>query len=120
MSGAKSRRKGHSFEREVATILKPLFPHARRKLEYHPEDAKGIDLQNTLPLAIQCKRGRNYAPIGKIEEPQIPVGSDKIPLLITKGDRTRPVAVMYLDDFLVWSRSFCGVSDTKVKSTRKK
>lgn len=51
-----SRRKGHSFERTVATDLKKHgFPNAKRHLEYQSEEAKGVDLDHTGPFAVQCK-----------------------------------------------------------------
>lgn len=103
MSGKRSRTKGHSFEREVANVLKPLWPDAKRHLEVQASEAQGYDLDNTEPFRIQCKRGARYAPISKLTEPIIPDGSSLMPMLITKGDRTRTVVSMYLDDFLQWT-----------------
>ena len=90
------RAKGHSFERAVANKLRHIYPDVRRHLEYHKEDAdKGIDLINTGKYGIQCKAYKNYAPINKIEEVK-----DGIPVLVTKGNNKRPVACMYLDDYI--------------------
>lgn len=97
MSGKRSRTKGHQFERDIANKFKELgFKDARRQLEYHSEDAQGIDIQNAGPWEIQCKAYKDYAPISKIEEIKSKGG---IPALITKGDRKKPVIVMYLEDF---------------------
>jgi len=96
MGGKLSRNKGHGYERDIAKRLRNLFPKARRQLEYHTEDAKGIDLQNTGNLRIQCKRYKDYCPISKIEE----VRGNGIAVLITKGDHKRDVACLYLDDFI--------------------
>ena len=95
---ANARKKGHGFEREVANLLKPLFPNAKRHLEYQKEDCKGFDLDNTGKIKIQCKRGRKYAPLSKIKEPVCEQG--EIPALVTKGDRERPVIAFYLDDWI--------------------
>lgn len=91
-----SRNKGHGFERWVADKLKEIFPKARRKLEYHKDDCTGVDLLNTEPYLIQCKAYKTYAPINKIEEIQ----GEGVRLLITKGDRKKPVVCLYLDDFI--------------------
>jgi len=90
------RNKGLNFERTIANKLKHIFPKAKRHLETQASEAeKGIDLDCTDPLGIQCKAYKNYAPITKLEEVKYGV-----PVLITKGDRKKPVAVMYLDDWI--------------------
>jgi hypothetical protein len=96
MSGLRSRRKGHNFEREIAKRLRSIFPEAKRHLEYQGQEAAGYDLDNTGMLRIQCKRNKQYAPITKIEE----VKEDGVPVLITKGDGKREVVCMYLDDWI--------------------
>lgn len=103
MSGKRSRTKGHSYEREIANQLKPMFPEVKRHLESQSQEALGYDLDNTGEWRVQCKRGKKYAPIGKIKEPQIEK-TGGIPVLITKGDRERSVICFYLDDFLKMER----------------
>lgn len=98
MSGKRSRDRGLNFEREIANVLRPLFPNAKRHLESQSQEAKGYDLDNTEPFLIQCKRNKKYCSISKLTEPQCKEG--EIPMLITKGDRTQPVVCMYLDDFI--------------------
>lgn len=95
MSGKKSRTKGHQFERDIANDFKEMgWDSARRQLEY--QEGLGVDLENTYPFQVQCKRYKDYCPISKIEE----VNPDKgeIPMLITKGDRKKAVCVMYWED----------------------
>lgn len=96
MGGKHSRNKGANYEREIARKFSSVFPKARRQLEYHQDDANGVDIQGTGKLKIQCKRFKGYAPISKIKEIQ-PSG---IHCLVTKGDRERDVICLYLDDFL--------------------
>ena len=93
---AYQRTKGHSYEREVARALRDIFPQVEREWEAHT--GKGYDLRNTGALRIQCKRGKQYAPVTKIEE--VPKALDIIPVLVTRGDNKESVAVLYLDDFL--------------------
>lgn len=96
--GINVRQKGHSFERAIAKILRPFYPEVKRHLEYQKAEAKGFDLDNTGRLKIQCKRGKKYAPLSKIKEPQCK--GDEIPVLITKADHERPIVAFYLDDLL--------------------
>lgn len=98
MSGAASRRKGLNFERELAKRFREegIFPDAKRHLEFQFSECAGYDLDNTGNLKIQAKRNKKYCSITKIEE----VKEDGIPVLITKGDGLRPVACLYLDDFI--------------------
>lgn len=97
-----SRTKGHSFERHTASEFKRIFPQARRQLEYHEDDAKGIDLQNTGRYRVQCKRGRGYAPINKIFEVQCLdfLGVDEVPVLVTRADNCPTMAVIPFDKLL--------------------
>jgi len=92
-----SRRKGHQYERDIVNKLKKIFPKCKRRLEYQQLDVRGIDLDNTGSFSIQCKRGRRYAPVNTLEE----VGGTGIKMLITRADKKRSVACMYLDDLLM-------------------
>ena len=94
------RTKGHAFEREVAKALKPIFPLARRQLEYHENDCLGVDIANTGPYRIQCKRYKAYAPISKIEEVKADELMGEVPILVTKADRGPVLAVLPFDELL--------------------
>lgn len=90
------RTKGHSFERLVARKLQAVYPDARRELN-DTHGGLGVDIANTGALAIQCKAYANYAPIAKILEIQ---DKTRIPVLVTKGDGLRPMAVLPLDHLI--------------------
>lgn len=93
-----SRTKGHGFEREVArAFVAAGYDGARRQLEYHINDAQGVDLQGTGSWRVQCKRGRKYANPNKIEEIKDLTGK---PVLVTRADDKPALAVMRLEDFL--------------------
>jgi len=97
MGGKMSRTKGHSYERKTAQVFQKLgFKDAKRQLEY--QEGLGVDLANTGPFRVQCKRYKGYAPITKLEE--VPKTSENIPLLITKADHKPDVVALYLDDFI--------------------
>jgi len=93
---ASQRTKGLAYERATARRLRCIFPNAARNLSETRDGHTGVDLVHTGALRIQCKRGKQYAPVARIEE----VNAPGIPMLITKGDRRRDVAVLYLDDLL--------------------
>jgi hypothetical protein len=95
--GRAQRVKGHSFEREVARQLRDIFPDVMRQLEYQENTANGIDLTNTGKLRIQCKKHKNYVSINTIKEVK---SKDGIPVLVTAGDREKPVACLYLEDLI--------------------
>lgn len=96
MSGKSSRTKGHGFEREVAILLREVFPEAKRKLEYQWQEASGVDLEGTGKLVIQCKRSKSSIPISKIEEIKLP----GIKVLVSKQDHKPAYATLELGDFI--------------------
>lgn len=97
--GRMARRKGHQFERDVAILLRDVFPDARRHLEYQDAEANGVDLVETGLYRIQCKRGRKYASIIAIEEVQCDTWLGEIPVLITQGDNKETMAVLPFSEF---------------------
>lgn len=116
MSGAMARRKGHGFERDIANKLKSegIFPEAKRHLENQFQEALGYDLDNCGKYYIQCKRNRKYASITKIEEVQLAkLPKDAVPVLITRGDNTEPVVVLYLKDFIPLLKKEKELDETK-------
>lgn len=90
VNGAK---KGKQFERDIAQQIGHIFPEAERLLEYQASSVVGIDIQGTDKIKIQCKNYANYCPIGKIGEIKIKDPND-IPVLVTKGIRMEPMAVL--------------------------
>lgn len=97
--GKLSRTKGHSFERKIANEFIQLgYPEARRHLEYQDGEARGVDLNNTLPFLVQCKKHKEYKSINTIYEIQDFNSPGVIPLLITAGDRKEPMAVLRWSD----------------------
>lgn len=93
--GKMSRTKGHGYERQVAQFFRVIFPGACRQLEY--QEGLGVDLMNTGNLRVQCKRGKDYAPINKLDEARGPTG---IPVLVTQADRKESLVALRLVDFL--------------------
>lgn len=68
MSGAKSRRRGHDWERAVARELSDLeYVEAARTLDETREGNVG-DVRTNLPLSIQCKAGQQPSVWKALEE----------------------------------------------------
>lgn len=97
----KSRTKGHSFEREVAILLRKVYPEAQRNLEYQENMAYGVDLVGTGHYRIQCKRLKRYPSINTIQEVKCDEDLGDIPVLVAKADRGRIMAVIPLEA-LIW------------------
>lgn len=98
--GRAARRKGLTFERDIAVALREVFPGAKRHLEFQTQEANGVDLDNTGDFRIQCKKLAKYAPISKIEEVQCDRLFGEIPVLITAGDNEEAMVVLPFSDFL--------------------
>lgn len=98
--GKTNRRKGHQFERDIAILLRPLFPNAERELEYQKSSANGVDLKNTGRYKIQAKFKQKYVNPGTIEEIKISSSGD-VPVLLTKKAKGPTLAVLYFQDLLV-------------------
>ena len=96
--GKSARRKGHQFERDIANEFKALgWSKAKRHQENQAVEAlEGRDLDYTEPFLVQTKKHKKYVSIGCIKQIQEIKGM--YPLLITKGDNQKTVAVMYWED----------------------
>lgn len=95
MRGRSNRQRGINFERWLVNKVKHIWPNAQRQLE--SQQGFGYDLANTGNFRFQCKAYKDYCPISKINE--IPDG-DYVPVLVTKGDRKKPMAVLPLDELI--------------------
>lgn len=94
------RARGSAFEREIANSLKPIFPNARRLLENHKDDARGVDILHTGAYRFQCKRMGKYAKVDCIKEVQCDEMLGDVPVLVTKADNERILAVLPYEELL--------------------
>ena len=98
--GANSRKKGLTFEREIATKLAHIFPKACRHLEFQKFKAElKKDLENTGPWIIQCKNKQKYENPKTLHETK--VEKDEYPVLITKAHKEKPLAVIPFEVFVM-------------------
>lgn len=96
-----NRSKGHRFERDIVKIFKRTFPNARRNLEFQKEAAAhGVDLINTGRWHVQCKRGKQYVSVTRINEVKICPIEGGCPVLLTKADNKPVLAVLPFDELM--------------------
>lgn len=98
--GRSVRARGHAFERELANMLKHVFPDARRHLEYQKEEANGVDLVGTYPYLIQAKRKARYASLNDIRQVDCCRIAGEVPVLVTKADGVETLAALPFDELI--------------------
>lgn len=97
MSGLRSRRKGHGFERAIAIRLREIFPEARRGLQYR-DGAEACDVEGT-PFHVECKRMKKVSVKAAFEQ-AVRDSNGRTPVLIYKEDRGEEMVVLRFSDFL--------------------
>lgn len=113
--GRASRRKGHSFEREVAALLRELWPDAKRGLQSRGGTKEVPDIDGT-PFFFELKRGKKTnikaalaqadAACHQVTETGTVKVDTRPPIAICKDDRQKATVTMYLDDFMELMRRF--------------
>lgn len=105
MSGATSRRRGHSWEREIARALEELEGvEASRTLNETREGNVG-DVDVNLPIAVQAKAGQRPRIYDAVAEAKEASGPGEHPVAAVKRSHGRGVpadrlAVLPLEDFV--------------------
>ena len=103
MSGNRSRRKGHAFERRIANDLNAAGYDAKRNLEeVRSGNCGDIEFGDGTPLTIQCKCYANQVPwkqaIREAEEAARP--RNHYAVAVTKSNNAEPVAHIPWHDLL--------------------
>ena len=103
--GKMSRRKGHSYERYIASLFRDIgYLDAKRHLEFQKVEAEeGRDIDGTQPFGIQCKHYKSTPSIQAINQLKV---TNEYPLRVAilkrtsnKGNPPLEVAVIDLDLF---------------------
>jgi len=101
MTGKMSRNKGATFERYLASVLKLVWPDARRGRQY--DSARECDVEGT-PLRIEAKHYVNwpdvYGALKQAQDDNVKHGDSRPCMAITKKNRTEPTVTMFLCDFV--------------------
>lgn len=100
MNGAGCRRKGISYEREIANVLGEVFgpENARRGIQYR----SGSEVPDVEVPAfwVETKRGRKTNIRAALKQAREACKEPKWLLAICKDDHEPAIASMYLDDFI--------------------
>jgi hypothetical protein len=96
--GRAARRKGQQSERDMAALLKRVFPDAKRGIGQARFGRECPDVDGT-PYWIETKCGKG-APIRSALKQAIEDTDGRVPVVIVKDDRCEPFVVMRLSDWL--------------------
>jgi hypothetical protein len=100
MGGRASRRKGHDWEREVASRFREVFGHDKVRRGLQTRTGREVPDVDALCFWIECKRGKQTNPKAALRQAAAVATKGRIPLAICKDDRCAPTATLLLDDFL--------------------
>lgn len=99
MGGKASRTKGHSYERELAAIMREIFPEAHRGLQSRGGGAEECDVEGT-PFHIEAKRGVKPNPRAALYQAVRDARGKRPAVAVIRDDRCTPFVVMTLADWL--------------------
>jgi len=99
-----SKEEWFLFQEYIAEILNEIDPHARSTKGSGNKGEQG-DVNNKVGLTIECKLRNTKSAQINVEQwkdllDEIPLHSERIPLLALKNKEGRKWAVLDLDDFL--------------------
>lgn len=97
-----SRRKGAQWERDVANMLRPIWPDAERGIGQTRQGSEVADVDGC-PYRIECKVGKqpNIWKVMVQARTDAAKAKDTRPVLVVaKKDREPPTATLELDQFL--------------------
>lgn len=106
MSGARSRRKGAAWERELVQRFREVMPDAsiRRGLQYRTgEEAPDVDCPVFWP---EAKRGKQPNVRGAMRQAAQAAPPGRIPIAIIRDDFAEPFVALSLEDFLEFVREW--------------
>ena len=97
-AGRRSRTKGKVWERAVAALLRPIFGEQAKRGFQSRSGRDGCDVEGT-PFWVECKHGQLVNLRAALK--QALEDSDGRPVVVcAKDDRSAPLAVMRLSDWL--------------------
>lgn len=114
--GRAARRKGQQSERDIAALVRRVFPDAKRGIGQARFGRECPDVDGT-PYWIETKCGKN-APVRSALKQAVDDTDGRTPVVIVKDDRCEPFVVMRLSDWLddLWSGD--DRSESPVKAAR--
>jgi len=96
--GRSSRRKGHDYERALATLMRSVWPEARRGIGQARAGGDVPDVDGT-PFWIEAKRGKRIS-IRAAYEQAVEAADGRVPVVVSREDRSPALVTMGLEDWL--------------------
>lgn len=96
--GRRSRTKGKVWERAVAALLRPIFGDQAKRGFQSRSGRDGCDVEGT-PYWLECKHGTLVNLRAALKQ-AIADTDGRVPVVVAKDDRSTPMAVMRLSDWL--------------------
>jgi hypothetical protein len=104
------RRKGHDFERKIASQLRAVMPgcEIKRGLQSRGGEVPDVDCP---VFWVECKHGKKMSVRAALEQAERDSkGTHKVPLAVVKDDRKPAMAVMRFDELLAFIEQWWGLS----------
>ena len=106
MGGKRSRDKGAAFERRTASILKQVFPEARRGVGQTQSASNGADVEGTA-FWVECKKGQRPNIQGAFKQ-ALAAKDDRPILVVSMKDRDQPLYTIDEATFLALISKYFG------------
>jgi hypothetical protein len=101
MSGARSRRKGASYERELAKLFREAMPGADIKRGLGQCRSAGEVADVDCPhFWVEAKRGKMPNPRAALAQANAAAPPGRIPIAVVRDDRAEAFVALSLEDFL--------------------
>lgn len=100
MSGAGSRRKGVTYERELVRRFREVMPGADIKRGFQTrsgEEAADVDCP---VFWVEAKRGKKPNMRGALRQAIDAAPTGRVPIAVVRDDRAEATVTLLLDDFL--------------------
>jgi len=110
MSGARSRRKGADYERELVHRLREAMPGAEIKRGLQARSGHEVADVECPIFWIEAKRGRKPNIRAALRQAQDAAPSDRIPVAVIRDDRMPAFVALNLDAFLELVRKWWQVT----------
>ena len=105
--GRRSRRKGKVWERELAALLRPIFPNAKRGFQ-NRSGRDGCDVEGTT-FWVEAKHGKCVNVRGALKQ-ALDDTDGRPAVVVAKDDRSAPFVVMTLNDWLALAKRLNAVT----------
>ena len=90
--------KGKAFERALATLMRSVWPQARRGIGQARAGGEVPDVDGT-PFWLEAKRGKRIS-IRAAYDQAVEASDGRVPVVVSREDRSPALVTMGLEDWL--------------------